>query len=127
VGVIVFTGAGDRAFCVAATCASHPHGGREAPPAPPARPPGDGDQKQRQANHRARHGYCIGGGNELNVLCDLTISAPRGASARPGQDRLGAAVVGCQLLPAVVGEKKAREILYLTRQYSAEEALAMGW
>jgi 1,4-dihydroxy-2-naphthoyl-CoA synthase len=33
---------------------------------------------------------------------------------------------GCQLLPAVVGEKKAREILYLTRQYSAEEALAMG-
>ena len=33
---------------------------------------------------------------------------------------------GCQLLPAVVGEKKAREILYLTRQYTAEEALAMG-
>ena len=72
-------------------------------------------------------GYCIGGGNELNVLCDLTIS---GASGKFGQagPKIGSAPLwwGCQLLPQVVGEKKAREILYLTRQYSAEEALAMG-
>ena len=72
-------------------------------------------------------GYCIGGGNELNVLCDLTIT---GASGKFGQagPKIGSAPLwwGCQLLPQVVGEKKAREILYLTRQYSAEEALAMG-
>ena len=72
-------------------------------------------------------GYCIGGGNELNVLCDLTIS---GASGKFGQagPKIGSAPLwwGCQLLPLTVGEKKAREILYLTRQYTAEEALGMG-
>jgi naphthoate synthase/2-ketocyclohexanecarboxyl-CoA hydrolase len=72
-------------------------------------------------------GYCIGGGNELNVLCDLTISGTSGRFAQAGP-KIGSAPLwwGCQLLPKVVGEKKAREILYLTRQYSAEEALAMG-
>ena len=70
-------------------------------------------------------GYCIGGGNELNVLCDLTISGTSGRFGQAGP-KIGSAPLwwGCQLLPAVVGEKKAREILYLTRQYSAEEALA---
>jgi len=72
-------------------------------------------------------GYCIGGGNELNVMCDLTIT---GASGRFGQagPKIGSAPLwwGCQLMPAVVGEKKAREMLYLTRQYTADEALAMG-
>ena len=75
----------------------------------------------------AVHGYCIGGGNELNVLCDLTISGTSGRFGQAGP-KIGSAPLwwGCQLLPQVVGEKKAREILYLTRQYSAEEALAMG-
>jgi naphthoate synthase/2-ketocyclohexanecarboxyl-CoA hydrolase len=128
VGVIVFTGAGERAFCV---------GGDVREPTRTA-------AEKRHLHHlhdrlamairnngkpiilRVR-GYCIGGGNELNVLCDLTIS---GASGRFGQagPRIGSAPLwwGCQLLPAVVGEKKAREILYLTRQYTADEALAMG-
>jgi dihydroxynaphthoic acid synthetase len=128
VGVIVFTGAGERAFCV---------GGD-------VREPTRTMAQKRGLHHlhdrlglalrnngkpiivRVR-GYCIGGGNELNVLCDLTIS---GASGRFGQagPKIGSAPLwwGCQLLPAVVGEKKAREILYLTRQYSAEEALRMG-
>ena len=128
VGVIVFTGAGDRAFCV---------GGDVREPTRTA-------AEKRHLHHlhdrlamairnngkpiivRVR-GYCIGGGNELNVLCDLTIS---GASGRFGQagPRIGSAPLwwGCQLLPLTVGEKKAREILYLTRQYTADEALAMG-
>ena len=128
VGVIVFTGAGERAFCVGGDV-------RE-----PTRTPAE----KRHLHHlhdrlacairnngkpiivKVR-GYCIGGGNELNVLCDLTIS---GASGRFGQagPKIGSAPLwwGCQLLPQVVGEKKAREILYLTRQYTAEEALAMG-
>jgi naphthoate synthase/2-ketocyclohexanecarboxyl-CoA hydrolase len=128
VGVIVFTGAGERAFCV---------GGDVASPTKTAA------EKRRLHHLHDRlavairnngkpiivkvRGYCIGGGNELNVLCDLTIS---GASGRFGQagPKIGSAPLwwGCQLMPAVVGEKKAREILYLTRQYSAEEALAMG-
>jgi dihydroxynaphthoic acid synthetase len=128
VGVIVFTGAGDRAFCV---------GGD-------VRDPTRTVAEKRHLHHlhdrlagairnngkpiivRVR-GYCIGGGNELNVLCDLTISGTSGRFGQAGP-RIGSAPLwwGCQLLPAVVGEKKAREILYLTRQYTAEEALAMG-
>jgi 1,4-dihydroxy-2-naphthoyl-CoA synthase len=72
-------------------------------------------------------GYCIGGGNEINLLCDLTISGTSGRFGQAGP-RIGSAPTwwGCQLLTLTVGEKRAREILYLTRQYSAEEALAMG-
>jgi dihydroxynaphthoic acid synthetase len=128
VGVIVFTGAGERAFCV---------GGDVREPTRTA-------TEKRHLHHlhdrlavairnngkpiivRVR-GYCIGGGNELNVLCDLTISGTSGRFGQAGP-KIGSAPLwwGCQLMPAVVGEKKAREILYLTRQYSAEEALAMG-
>jgi naphthoate synthase/2-ketocyclohexanecarboxyl-CoA hydrolase len=128
VGVIVFTGAGERAFCV---------GGDVREPTRTA-------AEKRGLHHlhdrlavairnngkpiivRVR-GYCIGGGNELNVLCDLTISGTSGRFGQAGP-KIGSAPLwwGCQLMPAVVGEKKAREILYLTRQYTAEEALAMG-
>lgn len=128
VGVIVFTGAGDRAFCVG--------GDVRDPTRTLAEKRGLHHLHDRLAAAIRNNGkpiivkvrgYCIGGGNELNVLCDLTIS---GASGRFGQagPRIGSAPLwwGCQLMPAVVGEKKAREILYLTRQYSAEEALQMG-
>lgn len=128
VGVVVFTGAGDRAFCV---------GGDVREPTRTA-------AEKRRLHHlhdrlaiairnngkpiilRVR-GYCIGGGNELNVLCDLTLSGTSGRFGQAGP-KIGSAPLwwGCQLLPEVVGEKKAREMLYLTRQYSAEEALAMG-
>ncbi|MGD9697025.1 MAG: enoyl-CoA hydratase-related protein [Thermoleophilia bacterium] len=128
VGVIVFTGAGERAFCV---------GGD-------VRDPTRGTVEKRALHHihdrlgnairnngkpiivKVR-GYCIGGGNELNVLCDLTISGESGRFGQAGP-KIGSAPLwwGCQLLPAVVGEKKAREILYLTRQYTAQEALQMG-
>ena len=128
VGVIVFTGAGEKAFCVGGDVRD------------PTRTAG-----QKRGLHHLHdrlavairnngkpiivkvRGYCIGGGNELNVMCDLTIT---GASGRFGQagPKIGSAPLwwGCQLMPAVVGEKKAREILYLTRQYTADEALAMG-
>ncbi len=128
VGVIVITGAGEKAFCV---------GGDVQDPTRTA-------AQKRHLHHLhdrlalgirnngkpviARvQGYCIGGGNEINVMCDLTISGESGRFGQAGP-KIGAAPLwwGCQLLPAVVGEKKAREILYLTRQYSAQEALAMG-
>ena len=72
-------------------------------------------------------GYCIGGGNELNMVSDLTITDTTGRFGQAGP-KIGSAPLwwGCQLIPAVVGEKKAREILFLTRQYTAQEALAMG-
>ncbi len=72
-------------------------------------------------------GWCIGGGNEMNIISDVPITDTTGrfGQARP---KLGSAPLwwGCQLMPAVVGEKKSREMLFLTRHYDAHEAKAMG-
>ena len=128
VGVIVLTGAGDRAFCIG------------------------GDNAQGKSERRGRgiigvpieyihslirdapkpviarvNGYAIGGGNVLATLCDLTIAAesaqfgqvgPKVGSVDPGY--------GTAYLARVVGEKKAREMWYLCRRYTATEAVAMG-
>ena len=72
-------------------------------------------------------GYAIGGGNVLATLCDLTIASecavfgqvgPKVGSVDPG--------FGTAYLARIVGEKRAREIWYLCRRYTAAEALAMG-
>ena len=126
VGVVVFTGAGDRAFCTG------------------------GDAKEAKAGYRkgmlekdlmvktlirempkpviaAVNGYAIGGGQVYQQICDLSIASenavfgqvgPLVGSFDPG--------VGVIDLMMVVGEKKAREIWYLCRRYTANEALEMG-
>src|ERR1022692_761855 len=75
----------------------------------------------------AVNGYAIGGGPVLHIICDLSIAAdtarfgqvgPRVGSVDPG--------FGTAYLTRLVGEKKAREIWFLCRQYSADEALEMG-
>lgn len=73
------------------------------------------------------NGYSIGGGNVLNMLCDLTIAADTAKFGQTGP-RVGSfdAGYGAGYLAAIVGQKKAREIWYLCRQYSAQEALEMG-
>lgn len=128
VGMILFQGAGDRAFCV---------GGDIQDPTKTT-------TEKRHLHHLHDRlalgirnngkpiivrvqGYCIGGGHELHLMCDLTISSESGRFGQAGP-KIGSAPLwwGCQLLPNVVGEKKAREILYLGRQYSAQEALEMG-
>jgi dihydroxynaphthoic acid synthetase len=128
VGVVVLTGSGDRAFCV---------GGDVADPTRTAAE----KRHLHTVSHRVANGirnngkpviarvrgYCIGGGNELNVMCDLTLSGESGRFGQAGP-KIGSAPLwwGCQLMPAVVGEKKAREILFLVRQYDAYEAMEMG-
>ena len=128
VGVIVFTGAGDRAFCVGGdvreptrTMAEKRRGHIVAPRLASAM-----RNNGKPIICRVR-GYCIGGGNELNMVSDLTISDTTGRFGQAGP-KIGNAPLwwGCQLIPAVVGEKKAREVLFLTRQYTAEQALAMA-
>ncbi|MCJ7669107.1 MAG: enoyl-CoA hydratase-related protein [Dehalococcoidia bacterium] len=126
VGVVVFTGAGDKAFCTG------------------------GDAKEAKAGYRkgmlekdlmvktliremakpviaAVNGYAIGGGQVYQQICDLSIASenavfgqvgPLVGSFDPG--------VGVIDLMMVVGEKKAREIWYLCRRYTAQEALEMG-
>jgi dihydroxynaphthoic acid synthetase len=126
VGVVVFTGAGDKAFCTG------------------------GDAKEAKAGYRkgmlekdlmvktlirempkpviaAVNGYAIGGGQVYQQVCDLSIASenavfgqvgPLVGSFDPG--------VGVIDLMSVVGEKKAREIWYLCRRYTAQQALDMG-
>lgn len=72
-------------------------------------------------------GYAIGGGHVLHVLCDLTIAAEHSIFGQTGP-RVGSfdGGFGASYLARIVGQKKAREIWYLCRQYSAKEALDMG-
>ena len=76
----------------------------------------------------AVNGPAFGGGNELVVACDLAIAAE---SARFGQTgvKVGSAPVlgGTNLLAMTVGEKKAKEVVFLCRSYTAAEALELGW
>jgi dihydroxynaphthoic acid synthetase len=72
-------------------------------------------------------GYAIGGGHVLHVVCDLTIASDRAIFGQVGP-KMGSVDpgFGTAYLARVVGEKKAREIWFLCRQYGAQEALAMG-
>ncbi|MDP9420304.1 MAG: 1,4-dihydroxy-2-naphthoyl-CoA synthase [Actinomycetota bacterium] len=72
-------------------------------------------------------GYAIGGGHVLHVVCDLTIAADNARFGQTGP-RVGSfdGGYGSGLLARSVGQKKAREIWFLCRQYDAEQALAMG-
>jgi naphthoate synthase len=72
-------------------------------------------------------GYAIGGGHVLHLVCDLTIAADNAIFGQTGP-KVGSfdGGYGACYLARVVGHKKAREIWYLCRQYTAQEALAMG-
>jgi naphthoate synthase len=72
-------------------------------------------------------GYAIGGGHVLHLICDLTIAAENARFGQTGP-RVGSfdAGFGASYLARVVGQKKAREIWYLCRQYDAKQALEMG-
>lgn len=72
-------------------------------------------------------GYAIGGGHVLHVVCDLTIAATNAKFGQVGP-RVGSfdGGLGSSYLARIVGQKKAREIWFLCRQYNAEEALQMG-
>lgn len=128
VGVLVLTGAGERAFCV---------GGDVREPTRNERAKREQVRLYLQLGESLRccgvpvilrvRGYCIGAGHEMNVIADLTISGASGVFGQAGT-RLGWAPTwwATQMLARTVGEKRAREIVYLSRRYSADEALAMG-
>src|SRR4029453_4349882 len=132
VGVVILTGAGEKAFCAGGDQSVRDAAGYQGPPARSAL---GLDIEELPVVIRdiskpvlaAVNGWAIGGGNVLQVICDLSIAAE---SARFGQvgPRVGSVDpgLGTAYLARVVGEKKAREIWYLCRQYSAADALAMG-
>jgi naphthoate synthase len=72
-------------------------------------------------------GYAIGGGHVLHLVCDLTVAADNARFGQTGP-RVGSfdGGFGSGLLARIVGQKKAREIWFLCRQYDASEALEMG-
>jgi 2-ketocyclohexanecarboxyl-CoA hydrolase len=131
IGVIVLTGVGERAFCT---------GGDQT------------DMEEGQYRRRGRldildannqliyllrnlpkpviamvNGYAIGGGHVVQVVCDLSIASETAIFGQVGP-KVGSfdAGFGAAYLARVVGEKRAREIWYLCRRYSAREALEMG-
>ena len=131
IGVIILTGEGDKAFC---------SGGDQ-------RVRGDSGYKDNETGHSRLNvldfqreirscpkpivamvaGYAIGGGHVLHVMCDLTIAADNAIFGQTGP-KVGSfdGGYGSSYLARIVGQKKAREIWFLCRQYNAQQALDMG-
>jgi naphthoate synthase len=130
VGVVILTGAGERAFC---------SGGDQRVRGSAGYVGADGVPRlnvldlQRQIRTlpkpviAAVAGYAIGGGHVLHLVCDLTIAADNARFGQTGP-KVGSfdGGFGASYLARIVGQKKAREVWFLCRQYSAEEALDMG-
>ena len=73
------------------------------------------------------HGYCVGGGHELALWCDLVISAEDGVFGQTGA-RVGACptVGATQYIPRLIGDRLAKEMIFLCRTFKAEEAVQIG-
>jgi dihydroxynaphthoic acid synthetase len=131
VAAVIFTGTGDRAFSTGGDQSSRTEGGYDIE----ARSESGTDICELHSIIRdipkpviaAVNGYAIGGGHVLHVLCDLTIAADTAIFGQVGP-KVGSfdAGFGTGYLAAVIGEKRAREMWFLCRRYSAEQALSMG-
>jgi 2-ketocyclohexanecarboxyl-CoA hydrolase len=128
IGVIVLGGAGDRAFCTGGDQSAHDgqYDGRGTVGMPIEQLHGVIREVPKPVIARVQ-GYAIGGGNVLATLCDLTIASEKAIFGQVGP-KVGSIDPGwgTAYLASVIGEKRAREIWYLCRRYSAEQALQMG-
>jgi naphthoate synthase len=130
VGVVVLTGEGPDAFCSGGDQKVRGHAGYVG---------GDGVPRlnildvQKQIRGLPKPviamvaGFAVGGGHVLHVVCDLTIAADNARFGQAGP-RVGSfdGGLGSSYLARIVGQKKAREIWYMCRQYDAKQALDMG-
>jgi len=132
IGVVVLTGAGEKAFCTGGDQRTKDSEGYDR---------GEASFELLDAYGQlitiiraipkpviaAVNGYAIGAGQVLHLVCDLTIASDNARFGQAGP-KVGSfdAGFGSVFLARIVGEKKAREIWYLCRQYSAQEALDMG-
>lgn len=130
IGVVILTGQGEKAFCSGGDQSIRGHSGYSD----------EGGQEslnvldfQREIRTLPKPvvamvaGYAIGGGHVLHLVCDLTIAADNAIFGQVGP-KVGSfdGGFGSSYLARIVGQKKAREIWFLCRQYSAEQALDMG-
>ena len=131
IGVIILTGAGDLAFCSGGDIKVRSDSGYEDHETGHNRLNVLDFQKQIRSCPKPIvamvRGYAIGGGHVLHVMCDLTIAADNAVFGQTGP-RVGSfdGGYGASYLARIVGQKKAREIWFLCRQYNAQEALDMG-
>jgi naphthoate synthase len=130
IGVVILTGQGDKAFCSGGDQRVRGHGGYVG---------SDGIARlnvldlQRQIRTLPKPvvamvaGYAIGGGHVLHLICDLTIAADNARFGQTGP-KVGSfdGGYGAAYMARIVGQKKAREIWFLCRQYDAKQALDMG-
>ena len=131
IGVIIITGAGEKAFCSGGDQRIRGDAGYQDS--------GTGHLRlnvldfQRQIRSCPKPvvamvaGYAIGGGHVLHVMCDLSIAADNAVFGQTGP-KVGSfdGGYGSSYLARIVGQKKAREIWFLCRQYDARQALEMG-
>ena len=128
-GVVVVTGAGDKAFCAGGYLGdlTHftPEKGRKLFDA--ATHALTLMRRIRQPVIAAVNGAAIGGGNEVVICADLAIASEHATFGQVGP-KIGSSPFfgGTNLLALTIGEKKTREVVYLCKQYSAQEALSMG-
>jgi naphthoate synthase len=130
IGVVILTGQGREAFCSGGDQRVRGEGGYVG---------GDGVPRlnvldlQRQIRTLPKPvvamvaGYAIGGGHVLHLICDITIAADNARFGQTGP-RVGSfdGGYGASYMARIVGQKKAREIWFLCRQYDAVQALEMG-
>ncbi len=131
IGVVILTGEGPEAFCAGGDQKVRGKGGYVDPNEKIPRLNILDVQKQIRSLPKPVvamvAGYAIGGGHVLHVVCDLTIAAENARFGQTGP-RVGSfdAGLGSVYLSRIIGQKKAREIWYLCRQYDAKQALEMG-
>lgn len=130
IGVLFLTGAGDKAFCSGGDQRVKGHGGYVDANGIPRLNVLDLHKAIRSLPKPVIalvNGFSIGGGNVLQVVCDLTIASDNAIFGQAGP-KVGSfdGGFGSSYLARCVGQKKAREIWFLCRQYSAQEALEMG-
>lgn len=130
IGVVVLTGAGDKAFCSGGDQRVRGEGGYVGDDGIPRLNVLDLQREIRALPKPVIAmvaGYAIGGGHVLHLVCDITIAADNAVFGQTGP-KVGSfdAGYGATLMARIVGHKKAREIWFCCWQYSAQEALDMG-
>jgi naphthoate synthase len=133
VGVIILTGAGDKAFCSGGDQRVRQHGGYVGGKNGDRTPRLNVLDLQKEIRSCPKPvvamvaGWAIGGGQVLHLVCDISIAADNARFGQTGP-RVGSfdGGFGASFLASCVGQKKAREIWYTCRQYTAQQALSMG-
>ncbi len=130
IGVVILRGKGNKAFCSGGDQKVRKGGGYTDSKGIPRLNILDVQKQIRSLSKpviASVAGYAIGGGHVLHVVCDLTIAGENACFGQTGP-KVGSfdGGLGSSYLSRIVGQKKAREIWFLCRQYSAKEALDMG-